>query len=295
MKKSDLGFQSIAHFCVIFLSLLALTPFVLLISSSFTSERALIADGYCFFPKEFSLEAYQYISSNSDTIAHAYLVTIFISSLGTAASLAFTSMLAYPLSRKDFTHRRVFSFLVFFTMLFNGGLVPSYIMWTQLVGIKNTYWALLLPNLLMNAFHVILVKNYFSTSIPESIIEASRIDGASEIRIFISIVLPLSKPIMATIGLMTLLRYWNDWTNGLYFVTKQKYFSIQVLLNNIMQNIQFLLNSSSLPGANVKVTSIPSASVRMAIAVLGILPIVIVFPFFQKYYIKGIALGSVKG
>ena len=293
--KRDRGFRCLSTVVLIVFSLLALMPFILLVSSSFSSEQSLTMKGDQFWPSEFSLEGYRYISAHSETIVHAYIVTIVISVLGTLLSLLLTTMLAYPLSRKDFAHRGIFSFLVFFTTLFNGGLVPTYIMWTQLFSIKNTYLALLLPNLLMNAFHVILVKNYFSTSVPDSIIEAARIDGASEIRTFVRIVLPLSKPIIATVGLMTMLAYWNDWANGLYYVTKSEYFSIQVLLNNIMRNIQFLLNSSNMPGANVKVTGIPTASVRMAIAVLGIVPVLAIFPFFQKYFVKGITLGGVKG
>jgi putative aldouronate transport system permease protein len=181
-------------------------------------------------------------------------------------------------------------------MLFNGGLVPSYLMWTRVFNIKNTILALIIPGLLMNAFNVLLMKNFFSTNIPKELIEAAQIDSAGEFRIFLKIILPLSLPIMATIGLFTGLAYWNDWINGLYYVTDSSLFSIQVLLSRILSDIQFLLSRTTSNGVNTSnISSIPSVSIRMAIAVLGIIPIMIIFPFFQKYFVKGMTVGSVKG
>lgn len=186
-------------------------------------------------------------------------------------------------------------FMCVLTMLFNGGIVSTYYVYTSIFHIKNTIWALIVPNLLMNPFMVILVKNYFTNSISPSILEASRIDGASEFKIFGSIVIPLSQPILATVGMMTAIAYWNDWTNGLYFLTERdggNLYTIQLVLNSINENINFLANSSSLTSAMT--VTLPSTTMRMAIAVVGILPIMAAYPFFQKYFVKGIALGGVK-
>ena len=193
--------------------------------------------------------------------------------------------------------RKVITFLIVFSMLFNGGLVPTYIIYTNLLGIKNSFWALLIPGLLMNGFNVMLMKSYFVSSIPEEILDAAYIDGASETRTFLSVVIPLSKPILATIALFAGIAYWNDWMNGYIYLTKRTdLYSVQNLLNRMMQNIQFLSQSSSnVQNANVGLSAIPMASVRMAMAVVGILPIIIIYPFVQKYFMAGLLLGSVKG
>lgn len=200
--------------------------------------------------------------------------------------------------RQKFPGMKFISFLLIFSMLFNGGLVATYYCYVNLYHIKDTIWALIVPNFLMNAFNVILIRNYFKTSIPTSLEEAARIDGASEFRTFLSIVLPLSKPIMATVGLLTALGYWNDWTNGLYYLTKRggsHLYTIQNILNNINENVQALLQSaSSSQMVTGSVADLPSTTVRMAIAVVGIIPVVIAYPFFQKYFVKGITLGGVK-
>ncbi|MFR6470441.1 MAG: carbohydrate ABC transporter permease, partial [Lachnospiraceae bacterium] len=174
--------------------------------------------------------------------------------------------------------------------------VASYYTWSQIFHIRNTLWALIFPGLMMNAFNVILVKNYFKFSVPASLIEAARIDGAGEIKIFFRIVLPLSTPILATIGLMTGLIYWNDWNNGLYYLSQREggtYYTIQILLNQINENVQFLAKNASQMGIT-SVGSLPTTTVRMAIAVIGILPVLIVYPFLQKYFVKGITMGAVK-
>ena len=189
------------------------------------------------------------------------------------------------------------TFYVFFTMLFNGGLVPTYLNYTNTFGIKNTFWALLIPGLLTNGFHILLMKSYFVTGIPYEIEEAAIIDGANEFQILGRVVIPLAKPIIATIGLFAGIGYWNDWQNGYIYLTKNtELYSIQNLLNRMIQNIQYLTqNSSSIRNANVGLAAIPSVSVRMAMAVVGILPIIIVYPFVQGSFVKGITLGGVKG
>ena len=179
-------------------------------------------------------------------------------------------------------------------MLFNGGIVPSYIMWTQIFHLKNNILALIIPGLLMNAFNVILVKNYFAQNIPMELIEAARMDGAGEFKIFFKIVLQLSLPIMATIGLFVGIAYWNDWTNGLYYITNTKLYSLQNLLNRILQDVQFLASNSTVAQSGA-IVEMPTVGVRMAISVIGVVPILVLYPFFQKYFVKGITIGAVKG
>ena len=295
LGKSEKRFQVIIHIILIFMALAAILPLWVLVAGSVTGEQELILEGYSLMPKTFSLDAYKYLFYKASEIFRAYGITVFITVVGTAASLFITPLLAYPLSRKDFKARNIFSFLVFFTMLFNGGIVPSYIMWTRIFHLKNTITALILPGLLMNGFNVILMKNYFAQNIPAELIEAAKMDGAGEFKIFFKMILPLSLPIMATVGLFVGIGYWNDWTNGLYYVTDAKLYSLQNLLNRILKDVQFL-NSSTMTNAGVAATTqMPSVSIRMAISVVGILPIMVLYPFFQKYFVKGIAVGAVKG
>lgn len=285
--------QVLLHLIFILLVLACIVPFVLLVMSSFTSESALMQNGYSLFPKEFSLEAYSYLLQKGGTILRGYGITFLVTFVGTIISVTITTLLAYPLSRPELPHRNVFSFIVFFTMLFNGGLVPTYIMYTQVFHIKNTIWALIVPALLMNAFYVIMMRSFFTANIPDSLIEAARIDGAGELRILLQVVLPLSKPMMATLALMIGLGYWNDWLNGLYYLTDTRYFSIQNILNRMIADVQFLASASSVT-ASVG-ASLPSVGIRMAIAVIGVLPILVIYPFFQKSFVKGIVIGGVKG
>ena len=279
---------------MMFIASLFILPFVLLIISSLTDEIAVVQYGYSFFPKELSLDAYTYLWAQKEQIFRAYWITIVVTVVGTTVGLAITSMLAYPLSRKDLPYRNVFAFLVFFTIIFNGGLVPTYLVYTNLLDLKNTIWAQIIPYLLMNGFNVLLMRTFFSTTIPDSVIESARIDGAGEIRIFWSLVLPLSLPILATIGLLMSTMYWNNWFNQMLFITDPSLFTIQNLLNRIMTDIQFLQTSDFASDA-AAAAELPSTTVRMAIAVIGILPILIAYPFFTQYFRKGIAVGAVKG
>jgi putative aldouronate transport system permease protein len=295
MYKSDRITQIVSHICLIVLSIGCILPFIILLSSSLTSEESILREGYSFIPKEFSVAAYEYLLHNSSTILRAYGITVFITVFGTIVSLVITSLLAYALSRKDLPFRNGFTFAVFFTLLFNGGLVPTYLVYTEVIDVKNTIWALIIPGLLMNGFNVLLMRVFFMTSIPEPVLESARIDGAGEFRTFFSIVLPLSLPIMATIGLLQTIIYWNDWFNGLIYVTDPNLFSIQNLLNRMIADIQFLASNDFGGNTSGAISTVPSTAVRMAIAVIGILPIIVAYPFFQKYLVKGIALGSVKG
>jgi putative aldouronate transport system permease protein len=295
MYKADRITQWVSHIFLIILSVGSIIPIIILLSSSFSSEASILKEGYSFFPREFSFEAYEYLISNSASILRAYGITVFVTVFGTLVSLAMTALLAYGLSRRDLPYRNVFAFLVFFTLLFNGGLVPTYLVYTQVFDIKNTIWALIVPGLLMNGFNVLLMRTFFITSIPEPVIESARMDGAGEFRTFFSIILPLSLPILATIGLLQTIFYWNDWFNGLIYITEPSLFSIQNILNRMLSDIQFLASSNLGTNTSTAAAQIPTTAVRMAIAVIGFLPILIAYPFFQKYLVKGIAIGSVKG
>lgn len=277
------------------LVIIALLPIVLIVIASFTDETALLRDGYSFFPAALSTDAYYYMVKQGAVIMRAYGVSFLVTTVGTLGSVVLTTMLAYPMSRKSFKYANALSFFVFFTMLFNGGIVPSYIMWTRFFHIKNTLWALLIPNYLVTAFNVILVKNFYANNVPDALVEAAQIDGASELQIFYKIMFPLARPVVATVSLFTGLCYWNDWTNGLYYVDNEKYYSIQLLLIKIMNNIQGLKANSSAAMLGTGAVELPGTSVRMAMAFIGILPILLIYPFVQKYLVEGVVIGAVKG
>ena len=288
--------QVLSHFMMIVMASLSVLPFILLIVASFTDNDWALANGFSYFPKKLSLDAYRYISGSWQMIGKAYLMTIVVAFLGTLLSILITTMLSYTLSYTDLPGVKFLTFMTVFTMLFSGGLVASFYIWSNVFNIRDTIWALIFPNIMMNAFNVILVKNYYQTSVPLSLLEAARIDGCGETKIFWSIVFPLSKPIIATIGLMTAIFYWNDWTNGLYYLTQKggsRYYTIQLVLNQINSSINFLTTNATALSGNT--TSLPSTTARMAIAVIGIIPIMIAYPFFQKYFTKGITIGAVKG
>lgn len=294
MQKEGRGLAIFSHIILICFALFCIIPFVLLISASFTDQNTIIAKGYNFFPQVFSWDAYVYLSQRGSDIARAYGVSIFVTIVGTTVGLAITTLLAYPLSRKETPHRNLIMFLVFFTMLFNGGLIPTYLVYTQLFDLKNTIWALIVPGLLTNAYYILLARTFFQTSVPPELIESSQLDGAGEYRTLWSIVLPISTPILATIGMFTCIMYWNDWTNGMVYITDPQFFSLQNLLNRIMQDIQFITNNMSVQAGGLT-EQIPSDSVKMAMAAIGAIPILIAYPFFQKYFVKGIMIGAVKG
>ena len=289
------SFNRVATIVLTILVVIAMLPIVLITIASFSSETALIKNGYSYFPEQWSLDAYYYMIKQGMVIVRSYGVSFFVTFVGTGISVLITTMLAYPMSRKSFKYKNALAFFVFFTMLFNGGIVPSYIMWTQFFHIKDTIWALMVPNYLVTAFNVILVKNYYQNSIPDSLVEATQLDGASELRIFFKVMLPLAKPTIATIGLFTGITYWNDWTNGLYYINNEKLYSIQQLLMKIMNNIQALRSNSNAALLGTGSVELPGTSIRMAMVVIGILPILLIYPFVQKYLVKGVVVGAVKG
>lgn len=283
--------------CTILTSVLVvitLIPIALLVLSSFTDEQEILSSGYTLFPKKWSLDSYVYMIKQGSTIFRAYAISIMVTVVGTAVSVLLTTMLAYPMSRKSFKAHSALSFFVFFTMLFNGGVVSSYIMWTNIFHIRDTIWALIIPNYLVTAFNVILVRNYYQNNIPDSLLESAELDGAGEITIFFKIMLPLAVPTVATVSLFTGLTYWNDWINGLYYINDTGMYGIQNFLIRIMNNIQALKSTAATSGMAVSI-ELPSSSVRMALAVIGMLPILLIFPFVQKYLIRGVVVGAVKG
>lgn len=288
--KQEKAFEVFASVVMICVMVIVIFPFLLLFISSITEENTLLINGYSIFPEKLSFDAYKYIWNSRDVIFRAYGITVCVTVIGTLAHVAIVAMAAYPLSLRNLPGRSFFSFVILFTMLFNGGLVPTYMIYTMVFHIKNTYWALLVPNLLFSSFNCIIVRTYLQSNVPSELYESAKIDGASEFQIFRRIVLPLGKPIFVTVGVFAGLNYWNDWTNGLYYISDQSKYSIQQVLNVMVMNIEYLTKYG-----RGTVSSVPSISLRMAIAFAAMLPILILYPFLTKYFEKGIAVGAVKG
>lgn len=294
--KKNRSWEISAHLLMIILSFLSLVPFVLLIMSSITDENTVIRNGYSFFPQKFSLNAYRFIFEQWQTIGIGYVNTITVTVIGTVVGVTISAFLAWTVSRKDLPGRAWILFFITFTMMFGGGMTASYIIYTKLFHLKNTIWGLIIPNLLLNGYYIMTFRNYFENNIPESLIEAARIDGATEARTFFKIVLPLSGPIIATIAFPAALGYWNDFMNGMYYLNLgSKLQTVQTILNNMNENIKFLQdNSLGTAVSKFDTSTIPSTTVRMAIAVVGILPLICAFPFFQKWLVRGLTVGAVK-
>jgi putative aldouronate transport system permease protein len=275
-------------------TLACLFPVLIVVSVSLTDENAIIRSGYRIIPEQFSWYAYEFLFKDYAKIVRGYTVSIVVTLLGTFISLLLTSLFAYPLSRRDMPFRNSISFFVFFTMLFNGGLVPWYLTYSA-AGLKNTLAALISP-LLIVPFNLIIMRIFFTNTIPDSLVESAKIDGAGEFRIYGRIILPLSLPVMATIGLFQTLNYWNDWFNSMVFISNNDLVSLQYLMYKVINQIQYL--TSGMVDATIagqELSKIPTETVRMAMAIVGIGPIVFVYPFVQKYFVKGLTIGAVKG
>ena len=286
-----LCFKAIGYPLLCLFALICIIPFFLIIASSFTSESYIIKNGYVLWPKEFSLTAYELIFKNPAKILRAYGVTAFVTITGTALSVFINAMTGYVLQRKDFKWRNIFSFYFFFTTLFSGGLVPWYILCVKTLHLKNTIWVLIIPTM-VSVWNIILVKGFMG-GIPGEITESAKIDGAGDFRIFVKLILPLSKPVIATIGLFTALAYWNDWYMCMLFIYKKELFDLQYLLYQLMGSIKALREIAS--QTTVSVSSMPIESTKMALTIVATGPIILVYPFVQKYFVKGLTLGSVKG
>jgi putative aldouronate transport system permease protein len=271
-------------------------PLVLAFIISFTPESLITKDGYSFFPKSLSLEAYGFLLKDGASIIKGYTVTFLVTIVGTVSSVLINAGYAYPISRKNLPGRRFLTMFLFFTMLFNGGLVASYMINMQIYNFKDNLLALLTP-FLISPFNVLLLRTYFMNSIPDSLIETSKIDGASEFRIFLQIMLPLSKPVLATIALFNTLAYWNDWFSSLLYITDKNLFSLQYIMYKALMNVDYLKRSIMMGAGGdmaMKLTEIPAQSIRFAMVIIGIGPIILAYPFFQRYFTAGLTVGAVK-
>ena len=283
----------IPHVTFIFLSLVCLLPLLLVISISFTSDAEISKYGYALIPKEFDFSSYSYIFKEPAQLITSYGVTLLVTVSGTIVGLVITAMLAYGMSRKDYPLAKATSFFVFFTLLFSAGMVPWYMLITNTLKMKDTVFALIVPYLVVPWF-VMLMKGYYA-DLSQSIIEAGKIDGASEMTIFFKIVVPMSTPGLATVGLFIMLMYWNDYYLSLMFIQNSKFISLQYMLYQMMSNIDFLKSALAVQSGMLAGVKVPDQSIRMAMCVLAAGPMLFIFPFFQKYFVKGIAVGSVKG
>jgi putative aldouronate transport system permease protein len=274
-------------------SALCVIPVLIVLSISFTPEQSISTYGYHLIPKALSLNAYKYVLGGTNSLLNAYSVTIAVTVVGTILHLFITSMLAYSVSRNEVRFRNQMSFFVYFTILFNGGLVPYYILITKYLHLKNTFYVLVLIAL-VSPVNIMIMKNFFK-SLPDAIIESARIDGSGEFRTFISIVLPLSKPSLATIGLFVALGYWNDWFTSALFIENQRLYSLQYLLQSIMNNVSMLLaHAGQSQSVDKTIAELPTEGAKMATCILSIGPIIVLYPSLQKYFVKGLTLGAVK-
>jgi putative aldouronate transport system permease protein len=272
------------------IGLLCVTPLLLVLSGSLTEELTILQHGFSLVPRKFDVYAYRYLLFDISKLLTAYKVSTTVTVLGTAIAVTVTALMAYPLSRKDLKYRNYFAFFAFFTLLFNGGMVTWYIVCTRYLGLKDNIWALILPYA-GNAWNVLLMRNFFYT-IPDSMHESARIDGAGELRILFSIILPLATPGLATVGLFVALGYWNDWWLGLMLINRNELTPLQMLLRRIISSIQFF--SSPPPGMGAQQRIPPAEGVKMATCILTIGPVILLYPYVQRYFIKGLIIGAVK-
>ena len=271
----------IPHLLIALFAIMCIVPFILVVSISFSSEKDIVNYGYQFVPKTFDLSAYKYIFTNSSQLINSYKTTILFTIVGTFFEVLFDIMMAYPLSRVKFKERKFFNFYIYFTMLFSGGLVPSYILVTQYLNIDNTFSVLVLTGLI-NVWHIFLLRTFFK-SIPEALIESAKIDGASEWRVLFQIVVPLSKPVIATVTLFGVLARWNDWYTTLLYINDTDLYTLQYLLQKMMMDINMLKEGLGVPQSVLDSMEIPGETARMAMAIIAAGPMILVFPFFQKY------------
>ncbi|RKP48726.1 carbohydrate ABC transporter permease [Cohnella endophytica] len=272
-------------------------PLILVIMVSFSDEKLVLINGYKFWPEKFSTGAYDFLISDWVSIVRSYGVSIFVTVVGTLIALLTMALYAYPISRQDFKHRKIFSFIMFFTLLFNSGLVPFYLLYTQGFHLRDTIWVLMIPYF-VQPFYVLILRTFFTNSVPPALMESAKIDGAGEWRIFLQIVLPLSLPVLATVGLFCTLLYWNDWFMSLLFINQDSLVSIQFKMYKALLDITFLSANSTAYSAILAQNpdfQLPTETVTMAMAVVGIGPIVFAYPFFQRFFVKGLTVGAVKG
>lgn len=278
-------------------ALCCFVPFLFVVIISFTDQTAIFKNGYQFWPERWTFGSYTTLFENGGALFNAFFISILVTVLGTAIGVMLNALMGYALSRRNFALRKVYTYLVFIPMLFNGGLTASYLVNTQMLGLRNSIWALILP-LAVNSFYIIVFRTFFTATVPEALIESAKIDGASQLRTFFRIVLPISLPALATIGLFLSFGYWNDWQNAqLYVAGKQTLWPMQFMLMRIENDIMFLANNPFLSDMTMAAMrqNLPEDGIRMALVVLTVTPIALIYPFFQKYFISGLTVGAVKG
>ncbi|SDC93260.1 putative aldouronate transport system permease protein [Paenibacillus sp. UNCCL117] len=286
--------QAVIHVLFTLVTLSMVLPFLLVVSISFSAEAELISSGYSLLPKVFSMEAYRLVLQAPKAILRAYGVTGTVTVAGTCLGLLLTAMTAYVISRQDFRYNRIGTFIIFFTMLFNGGLVPSYILMTQVLHLKDTLWALILPGML-TPFNIMVMKGFLG-KIPGEIVESAKVDGARELTLFFRIILPLATPALATIGLFISFGFWNAWFPAMLYIDNPNLVPLQLMLVRIMDNIEFMTqNEQMLAQMGAAPQDFPALSARMAMVILAAGPMLLVFPFFQRYFVQGLTVGSLKG
>ena len=294
-RKSPFPF--FLHLFFILMSACFVLPLVVVVSASFTSEEWINAGhGLSLIPHDFTTAAYQAVFSNSEKIIRAYGVTIAQAFLGTALSCVIAGMAAYALSRSNFQFRKVLNGVIFFTMLFSAGMIPTYIIYSKYYGISNTFWIYILPGMAGGAWYTMVFRTFFK-SLPESLFESAHLDGASELTIFFRIVVPLSTPVFASVGFMILVEKWNDYTTSMIYIREEDLYTLQYLLQRMMDEAKFLksLSQSVMGNITLNAQNIPSETLRYAMCVVAAGPMLLIFPFFQKYFSQGLTIGAVKG
>jgi len=289
--------NAVLHLILGFTAFTCIVPLLLILSVSLTDERSVNLNGFRFWPDSFSLESYRYIFAYGYSVANAYAISVFVTVTGTFLCVLLSAMYAYSISRSSFRFKKLFSFIAVFTLLYNGGLISFYIVCTRLFDMHNQLYALILPYV-VNAFNILIFRTYFLTNIHESVIEAAKIDGASEYSVFFRIVLRMSLPVLATVGLLTSITYWNDWMLSLLFIDKPGMFPLQYLLMRIENSVTAIQSVAGAAGASYaqsQLDKLPVESARMAMVIIAVGPIALAYPFFQRFFIKGLNLGAVKG
>ena len=295
MNRIKSGTNALFNLVFVVLAAAAILPVVFVFMISISSEESIRQVGYSFFPVEFSSKAYLFLWNERGTIFNALLISVLVTCLGMALGILLTTTMGYSLSRPEFKLKQFYTWVIFIPMLFSGGLVASYVVNANILGLRNSLWVLILP-LAVSSYNIVICKTFFKSTIPDGIIESAKIDVATQLRTFVSIVVPISKPLFATIALFLCFGYWNDWFLSSLYISNSKLVSLQALLNNIMRSLEYMANN---PTAGVSLqqykAQMPSESVRMAIAIVIVIPIACAYPFFQKYFISGLTIGAVKG
>lgn len=288
--------EALFHLIMAAFSFACILPFIFVVIISFTSQESIRQIGFSFKPISFGTEAYSYVFALGKQLWVSYFNSFFITVVGTILSLLITILYSYALFRKDFKYRTFFTFFCFFTMIFGGGLAPTYVVCKTVLHLSNSYSAIIIP-MLLNPFNLIIMRTFFQSSIPTEIIDAASIDGSGEYNTLFKIIIPITKPGIATVGLLTALAFWNEWFIPMLYISKAKYYPLQYLLQEMQSKIDFLAKNSSMMGAEASkiMTELPSDTLRMALVVLIVVPIAFAYPFFQRYIISGLTIGSVKG